>query len=137
VRRALVKARRRGVRVSVILPGQSDVRLVQWASRHVYEYFLKRGIRIYERHDRMLHSKAMVIDGRWSVIGSCNLDARSLRLNLEFLGVIHSAELAGELTAICREEMLASRRVTAADCRGRSWLSRQLHLLAWKVRKWL
>ncbi len=70
------------------MPGQSDVKLVEWASRHFYEFLLKHGIRIYERYDRMVHSKAMVIDGRWSVVGSCNLDARSLRINLEFFAVI-------------------------------------------------
>jgi phosphoribosylanthranilate isomerase len=82
------------VLVRVIVPEQSDVKLVQWATRHFYEYLLKRGIRIYERQDRMLHSKAMVIDGQWSVIGSCNLDPRSLRLNLEFFAVIHAPQVA-------------------------------------------
>ena len=105
----------RGVRVRVIVPGQSDVKLVQWACRHFYEYLLKRGIRIYERKDRMLHSKVMVIDGQWSVIGSCNLDARSLRLNLEFFAVIHSPQLAQALDEICQEDMRDSVRVTAAS----------------------
>ncbi len=94
VLRELLRARKRGVRVRVIVPGQSDVKVVQWATRHFYEYLLKRGVRIYERTDRMLHSKVMVVDGRWSVIGSCNFDARSLRLNLEFFAAIHSLRLA-------------------------------------------
>src|SRR5690606_19696249 len=103
VLRALIKARRRGVRVRVIVPGQSDVRLVQWATRHFYGALLRRGIEIYERRDCMLHSKAMVIDGMWSVIGSCNLDARSLRINLEFFAVIRSESLATVLLQICEE----------------------------------
>lgn len=137
VLRELIKARKRGVRVRVIVPGQSDVRVVQWASRHLYEYLLKHGIRIYERHDRMLHSKAMVIDGVWSVIGSCNLDARSLRINLEFFAVFHSNALAAELGKICAEEMRASVRVNADSCRSRSCVQRQLDSLAWGFRKWL
>ena len=135
--RELVKARRRGVRVRAIVPGQSDVKIVQWATRHFYEYLLKRGIRIYERSDRMLHSKAMVIDGRWSVIGSCNLDARSLRSNLEFFAAIHSPQIALALNRICLEEMRASVRVTAAYCRRRTWWQRLLDRAAWALRKWL
>jgi cardiolipin synthase len=137
VLRALVKARRRGVRVRVIVPGQSDVRLVQWATRHFYEYLLRRGIHVYERRDRMLHSKAMVIDHRWSVIGSCNLDARSLRINLEFFAVIQSQALAEVLDQICAEEIAASDRVTMRQVRSRGWWQRQFDRLAWSFRKWL
>ena len=107
VLRAMVKARRRGARVRVVVPEVSDVRLVQWATRHFYEYLLRRGIHIYERRDRMLHSKAMVVDDRWSVIGSCNLDARSLRINLEFFAVIQSRALAAT----------AGRDLPRGDCR--------------------
>ena len=121
----------------MIVPGQSDVKIVQWACRHFYEYLLKRGIRIYERKDRMLHSKVMVIDGQWSVIGSCNLDARSLRLNLEFFAVIHAPQLALALDAICQEDMRDSVRITAAYCRRRSRWQRLLDRTAWTLRKWL
>ena len=117
VLRELIRARRRGVRVKVIVPQQSDVKIVEWATRHFYEYLLKRGIHIYERCDRMLHSKAMVIDGRWSVVGSCNLDPRSLRMNLEFLAVIHSPQMAAALKRVCYEEICASERVRLAHIR--------------------
>jgi cardiolipin synthase len=137
VLRELLKARKRGVRVRVIVPGQSDVAIVQWACRHFYEYLLKRGIRIYERKDRMLHSKVMVIDGQWSVIGSCNLDARSMRLNLEFFAAIHAPCLALALDAICQEDLRGSVRVTAAYCRRRSRWQRLLDRTAWTLRKWL
>jgi cardiolipin synthase len=85
----------------------------------------------------MLHSKAMVVDDRWSVIGSCNLDARSLRINLEFFAVIHSRELARLLEQICREEIAESRRVTLELVRERSCWRRWLDRLAWNLRKWL
>ncbi len=137
VLRELVRARRRGVSVQVIVPGQSDVKLVQWAARHFYEPLVKRGIRIYERRNRMLHSKAMVIDDELSVIGSCNLDARSLKLNLEFFAVIRSRELAAQLSAICQHEIDASRRVTLAYIRSRSCWQRLLDRAAWALRRWL
>ena len=135
--RELLRARRRGVRVNVIVPGHSDVKVVQWALRHAYEFLLKRGIRIYERRDRMLHSKIMTVDGRWSVIGSCNWDARSLRLNLEFFAVIRSEAMAAALDHTCREEIRASVRVTPAYCRRRYWWQRMLHRTAWSMRNWL
>ncbi len=137
VLRELLRARRRGVRVRVILPGHSDVKIVQWASRHFYEFLLKHGIHIYERHDRMMHGKAMVIDDRWSVIGSCNLDARSLRINLEFFAVIRSQPLAAELSRICAEEIKASTQIDAQMCRNRAWWQRLRNRLAWGLRKWL
>jgi cardiolipin synthase len=135
--RELLKARKRGVRVQIIVPGQSDVKVVQWATRHVYEFLLKRGIQIYERNDRMLHSKVLVVDGRWSVIGSCNLDARSLRHNLEFFAVVRCDALAAALLKICRREIEASVRVTAASLRHRSWWQRTVDRAAWALRRWL
>ena len=125
------------MRVQIIVPGKSDVKLVQWATRHVYEFLLKRGIRIYERKDRMLHSKVLVVDGCWSVIGSCNLDARSLRLNLECFALVHATPLAAALSQICQQEMRDSVRVSAAHCRRRPWWQRLLNRTAWAMRKWL
>ncbi len=135
--RELLKARKRGVRVQIIVPGRSDVRAVQWATRHVYEFLIKRGIRIYERKDRMLHSKVLVVDGQWSVIGSCNLDARSLRWNLECFALVRSSHLARTLASICQQEIRDSRRISAAQCRRRSWWQRLLNRTAWSMRNWL
>lgn len=132
--KALLQARKRGVNVQVIVPGVSDVPLVQWASRYMYEKLLKRGIEIYERNDRMLHSKAMVVDSCWSVIGSCNLDPRSLRINLEFLAVIRSGKLAAELEKICKYEREHSRKIELDEHRKSSWWDRMLYRFAWYFR---
>lgn len=137
VLREMLRARRRGVRVRVVLPAKSDVRLARWAARHFYMRLLRRGVRIYERQDQMLHSKAMVIDGRVSVVGSCNLDPRSLRTNLEFVAVIRSRGFATELVRICHEEIERSQRISAADCRARNCIQRLIDRLAWSLRRWL
>ena len=137
VLRALLQARRRGVGVTVIIPGSSDVKVVQWASRHFYAKLLRRGIRIYERKEQMLHSKAMVIDQQWTMIGSCNLDPRSLRINLEFLAAIRSQELAQAVHDLCHFEICNSRRVTLRDCRNRRWWQRWLDRGAWSMKRWL
>ncbi|MEX2138109.1 MAG: phospholipase D-like domain-containing protein [Pirellulales bacterium] len=137
VLRELVRARRRGVRIRVIIPAESDVRAVKWATRHFYSRLLKYGIRIYERNDQMLHSKAMVIDDEWSVLGSCNLDPRSLRTNLEFVAVARSRPLAAALLGVCRHEINNSTRVTVDHCRNRNCWQRFLDRLAWSFRRML
>jgi cardiolipin synthase len=137
VLRELTRARRRGVKIRVIIPGQSDVRAVQWATRYFYKFLLSRGFQIYERKDLMLHSKVMVVDCRWSVIGSCNLDPRSLRLNLEFLSVGQSRKLAAGVLKICRFEMRNSRRVRLEHYERRTLSQRILDRSAWAFRRWL
>ena len=137
VLRDLLRAAKRGVKVRVIIPGISDVPAVYWATRHLYARLLKHDIRIYERKDRMLHSKVLVIDGVWTVLGSCNLDPRSLQINLELIAVIHSRPMAAAINRIARFELRNSRRVTIADVRKRSWLERLLDRLAWSMRRWL
>lgn len=137
VLRALYAAARRGVAVRVVVPAQSDVKLVRWASRHLYARLLRRGIRIFERQDQMLHSKVMVVDGRFSVVGSCNFDPRSLWLNLEFLAVFRSERMARALLDICAFEIEHSREVTLDDTRRRRWWQRLLDRTAYSLRRWL
>jgi cardiolipin synthase len=137
VLRELLKARRRGVAVDVIVPQHSDVPLAQWASQRLYEKLLRRGIRIFERQDQMLHSKAMVLDDIWSVVGSCNLDPRSLRLNTEFLAVIRSHAAADQLRQLCQYEIGQSAEVLLAHCRRRAWWQKLRDRMAWSLRRWL
>lgn len=137
IMRALIRARKRGVSVTVIVPERSDVPLVQWASRHVYEKLLRNGIRIYERETRMLHSKVMIIDGLWSVVGSCNLDPRSLLLNLEFFAIVRSPTLASALAGICRYERRRSVPIRLGHVRRRTWWARFLQRFAWAFKRWL
>ncbi|HEY5314711.1 MAG TPA: phospholipase D-like domain-containing protein [Pirellulales bacterium] len=135
--RALLRARRRGVKVRVLVPAISDVPPAHWACSHCYDRLVRAGIHLYERQNLMLHSKVLVIDDEWSVIGSCNLDPRSLQWNLEFMGVVRSAAAARLLTRICAYELRRSRRVTAEHCRRRSWWQRLRDRLAWSIRNWL
>jgi cardiolipin synthase len=137
VLRDLLRAAKRGVKVRVIIPGNSDVPAVHWATRYLYARLLKRGIRLYERKDQMLHSKVLVIDGVWTVLGSCNLDPRSLQINLELIAAIHSRAMASAMNRIARYELRNSRRVTIADVHNRSWRQRLLDWLAWSFRRWL
>jgi cardiolipin synthase len=137
VLRAITRARKRKVTIRVIVPENSDVPVVQLASRYEYERLMRRGIRIYERQERMLHSKVMVIDDEWSLIGSLNLDPRSLLLNMEYFAVIRSKELAQALTEICREEFRHSRAVRRRDIHGRTHWERFKQWFCWTFKRWL
>lgn len=137
VLKALLKAPRRGVRVRVVVPGDSDVPIVQRATRYLYDRLLARRFRVYERQGHMLHSKVLVADEEWCIVGSSNLDARSLWINLEFIAVIRSRELARVLLEVIDYEIAHSRRITRREYRATGWWERLLNRLAWGLRWWL
>jgi len=137
VRRALFRAPRRGVFVRVVIPGESDVPLVQRATNHLYSVMLRKRMHVYERQRHMLHSKVMVVDDQWTVLGSSNLDARSLWINLEFLAVIQSRPLAAAVNAIIRHEIAHSRRIRLRDCLNRPFWDQMVDGMAWLLRWWL
>ncbi|MGE8497485.1 MAG: cardiolipin synthase ClsB [Pseudomonas sp.] len=83
VLRELRNAARRGVKVTLILQGQPDMRWAQGFSRLLYNYLLRDGVVIYEYCQRPLHGKVALVDHEWSTVGSSNLDPLSLALNLE------------------------------------------------------
>ena len=137
VLRQLLRAHRRGIYIRTVVPGKSDVPIVQRATRYLYTRLLRRRFHVYERQVNMLHSKVMVIDDEWAVLGSSNLDARSLWINLEFLAVIHSRTLAQALNDIIRYEIEHSRRITRKNYLRQRWWQRLLDRIAWSLRWWL
>jgi len=97
VRRALARAVRRGVKVSVIVPGHSDVKMVEYASDYVLRRLAKRGVEILRWQGPMMHAKTAVVDGMWSTIGSYNFDAQSRFNNLEVTLEILDPKLGAEM----------------------------------------
>lgn len=81
--RAMRRAARRGVKVTLILQGRPDMAWVSMCSRLLYGYLLKEGVEIHEYCQRPLHGKVALADDSWATIGSSNLDPLSLALNLE------------------------------------------------------
>ncbi len=137
LRRALRAAAQRGVRVHVIVPAVTDVRIVLYASRHLYPRLLRGGVRIHEWPSRMMHAKTGVIDGVWSTIGSYNLDRRSLFHNLEASVVVADASFGARMQSIFDDELARSRDVTLAECRARPWLVRVRQWFCHLWRYWL
>jgi cardiolipin synthase A/B len=121
--RTITAAARRGVKVTLILPGRSDVPLAQAASRSLYGQLLRAGVRIYEWTSTVLHAKAAVMDGRRLLLGSFNLDPLSLA-NLETLVEIEEPEVAGEGMAWMERLVAQSREITAEELAARPRLAR-------------
>lgn len=84
----LMAAARRGVDVRLLLPAHSDSGAALAVQHSHYEELLRAGIKIYERDDGILHSKTMVIDRVWSIVGSSNFDHRSVLFNDELDAVV-------------------------------------------------
>ena len=75
--------RKRGVDVRIIVPGNSDVRLIEWASMYVLRGLSRSGVKILRWRGTMMHAKTATVDTTWSTIGSYNFDAQSRFYNLE------------------------------------------------------
>jgi cardiolipin synthase len=117
---SLQSAALRGIRVRIVLPGKNNLFYVHWAHRNVLSELLGWGIEVYYQPPPFCHSKLLCVDTGYSLIGSANLDPRSLRLNYELGIEVFSPSLNTELRAHIDEVIAASTRMTADDLTGRS-----------------
>lgn len=117
---ALQSAALRGVAVTVLIPAHCNWPFVRWALNHrVYE-LLNTGVRVMERPGVFAHSKCMIVDDSYALIGSHNLDARSLRLNFEMGMEIFDPEFVEEAMAHIEANALSDAvLVTAQQIAGR------------------
>ncbi len=112
---ALNLAALRGVKVDILLPSRSNLPFVHWASRAMWWQVLEHGCQLWLTPPPFDHSKLVVIDGAWVLLGSANWDARSLRLNFEFNLECYDAELARRLEALIQEKKKHARLVTLKE----------------------
>ena len=115
---ALRDAARDGVDVRLLVPGSSDLPLVRNLSRIGYRDLLRSGVRIYEWDGPMLHAKTIVADGRWTRVGSSNLNPSSLMGNWELDVLIEDPDLADAMERQFRLDIARSREVTRRPVRG-------------------
>ena len=136
LRRALVMAARRGVRVRLLLQGRYEYFMQYHAARPVYGALLKAGVEIHEYAPSFLHAKVAVIDAHgarpWATVGSSNLDPLSLLLAREANVVVEDAAFAQDLRARLEHAMLHGGRVLdPARYALRSWHERALDRVAY------
>lgn len=121
---ALTVAALRGVQVDIVLPERGNVPVAQWASRALLWQLLTPGCRVHLSAAPFDHSKLFVIDRTWSLFGTTNWDARSLRLNFELDVECYDEQFAGMMDDLVAERIAASRAFTLADADGRPFLIR-------------
>jgi len=116
---ALNAARLRGVEVDIVIPESSDLPHVQWAMYGQLWQVLDHGCRLWSRPGAFDHSKLMVVDGAWTLLGSANWDARSLRLNFELNVECYSVELGAHLDGLIQARIGGSKEIGLATVDAR------------------
>lgn len=112
---ALLWAARRGVDLKIILPGKSDLRLIAYVGRTYYKTLMHEGVQIFHYQPRILHAKTMIFDGKWVIVGSANLDARSLNYNYECGVGILDENLGSEMEELFQQDLLESILITEEE----------------------
>lgn len=110
----------RGVHVDIVLPQENNLKLVAWAAAAQLWQVLEWGCNVWMSPPPFDHTKLLVVDGTYSLVGSSNWDPRSLRLNFELGMECYGTELAAELDSYIRSVIDRSRRVSLDEMDGRS-----------------
>lgn len=119
---ALEYAAKRGVFITLLLPGKSDLLSVYYASRAHYGRLLTAGVKIYNYQGSVLHAKTAVFDGIWSIVGSTNLDFQSLRRNDESNVGILDRDFSMKMIEVFNKDLQKSTKIEAG-----TWANRPLY----------
>jgi cardiolipin synthase len=131
LRTAVIEQARRGVDVRILVPGNhTDALPVQAAGRSYYGELLAAGVRIFEYGAAMMHAKTVVVDGSWSIVGSANMDERSMELNEENLLGIADREFARSVEEGVLADIARSREIQLEQWRKRPLVQRGLEAVA-------
>jgi cardiolipin synthase len=137
VRASLIRSARRGVDVRVMLPRHNDVPFLTDASRATWGGLLKNGVQILEWLPGMMHAKTASVDGQWCMVGSYNLDARSLLYNWEVAVEVLDASIAQALEDRFTEDEWSCERVDPELFRARGLWGRLRERFFHAFRVWL
>lgn len=136
MRDELVRAKKRGVTVRIVVPGKrSDHALTRSSGRRAYGDLLKAGADVYEYEPAMIHAKITIIDGIWSVAGSTNMDNRSFGINDEINLAVLDSSVALNLARNFEEDISHSTHVTLDEWEKRSISERMLEWMGWVVER--
>jgi cardiolipin synthase len=116
---ALETAALRGVRVRLLLPGRGPYPWTLFAGRSYYRELLQAGVEIYEYTRGLLHSKVLMIDGAWALVGTPNFDARSLLLNFECGVAIYDSRIADQIAATFEADLEHASQITPEQWQNR------------------
>jgi cardiolipin synthase A/B len=116
LRRALTRVARRGGTVQLILAGQTDIPLMQAATRSLYHRLMRAGVEIHEYQPQILHTKLLLLD-QAVYVGSANLDIRSFRINYELVLRLTEPGVVREATEVFESHLRHSQPIVRRDWR--------------------
>ncbi len=120
-RNALIQKAKDGVDVRVLVPNKlNDSQSVYYASHYYYEYLLEAGVKIYEYQPTFIHTKSMVIDGDWSIIGSANMDNRSRKLQEEDIFGVSDKVFGATLENTFLKDLTHAKQIDLTEWKKRS-----------------
>ena len=128
---ALQAAALRGLNVSIVMPGRNNLPFVAWAARHGLDELLSCGARVYFQPPPFAHSKLFIIDDDYALVGSPNIDPRSLRLNFELAVEIYDDATVDTLLAHVDGLIAASSQYTQQQLAARGFLARLRDSFFW------
>ena len=108
IRRAIIAAARRGVDIRILTQGDTDLPLFRELSEGEFYPYIKNGVRIWSWYNSILHNKCAIIDNKFFIGGSVNLDSRSLLMNYEIAYCLEDPELLQELTQCFMDDLAIS-----------------------------
>lgn len=128
---ALIAAHLRGVKVQILLPGHNNIAPAHWAMQNTLRQLLEAGLDIRYQPAPFVHSKLLLIDDYYTLIGSANIDPRSLRLNYELGVELFSEAVNARVSTYYKHKAKEAVRIRRKDLRNRSLPIRLRDSLAW------
>jgi len=122
---------KRGVKITIILPATNDQAVVHWAAQHMLPEILELGVRVYFQPPPFAHTKHLMVDRSYAILGSANLDPRSLRLNFELGLEVFDPDLTKILIAHFEKIRHVSRELTLEEIRERPLPVRLRDAICW------
>lgn len=136
MKRELLNARKRGVEVRIIVPGnKSDHSMTRSSSRSKFGDLLLAGVNIYEYEPAMIHQKLLLVDGTWAIVGSTNFDSRSFAINDEVNMAAMDKALAQSLTQGFQADLSQSKEVTYEAWKRRPLWERCQEIFGWIIER--
>lgn len=126
---ALKSAALKGCDVRVMVPAKADLFFMDPANKSYYSECLEAGIRIFERGGRFIHAKTSVSDDYLSIIGSANMDYRSMELSHEINAYIYNSDIATENREIFLQDLKACREIRLEEWKKRPWYRKALETI--------
>ncbi|MGL5304420.1 MAG: cardiolipin synthase, partial [Aeromonas sp.] len=123
---ALSAAAERGVKVQLVLPERNDSLMANYACNAFMEELLRAGVEIYRYDAGLLHTKSVLVDDDFVLVGTVNLDRRSLWLNFEVTLLVDNPAFVAQMNQLVQGYMVEATPMTLAKWQARPWYKKAM-----------